>query len=1641
MIGFAGKISAQKLIINEVSNGPSGNKEYVELVVVDTTVVYSCNGITTPPCIDIRGWIFDDNSGYHGGSGIAPGCMRFSNDAMWSCVPVGTIILIYYGSDRNGAIPPDDVSLTDGNCRIIAPDYNTTLFDKNSTTPGANACSYPPSGWSAGGNWNNTVLANPGDCARIVNLSGCEVFSVCWGSDNQNNLIYFSGAGGQRNWYFNSGDPNMQANWSQGNAPGNETPGSANNAANLAYINQFNNGCNPITPLSVTNGSANAGCTCTGSASVTPSGSIGPYTYHWSNGATTAAVNGLCAGIYTVQVESAIHCTQTLSFTITAAGVPDANAGTTQAISCANPTVTLNGSSATPGVTYGWTGPGIVSGGSTTTPSVNAPGTYTLTVTSGTCTATSTVSVTSASTPPNISIAAPAQLTCTTATVTLTGSSTIPGVTYQWTSGPATSGNAVTTAGVYTLTVTNPANGCTSTATTTVTSNTTLPNATIAAPPPLSCTTTTVTLAGSSTTPGATFQWTSGPATANYPVTVAGTYTLTTTNPANGCTNTATVAVTNTAIVPDASIAAPVQLTCTTTTLSLNGSSTTPGVSYGWTGAGIVSGGSTSTPVVNAAGIYTLTVTDAGTCTNTATVSVTSNTTAPNVSIAAPAQLTCVTTTVTLTGSSTTPGVTYQWTAGPATANYPVTTAGTFTLTATNPTNGCINTTTAIVTSNTTIPTISIAAPAQLTCATTTVTLAGSSTTPGVTYQWTTGPATTNYPVNTSGIYTLTVTNPVNGCTATATTTVTSNTSMPNVNVAPPAQLTCTTTTITLAASSTTPGVTYQWTSGPATANYAVSTAGTYIVSVIDPLNGCTASSTVTLISNTAVPDAAIATPAQLTCSTIIVTLTGSSSTPGVTYQWTGGPATANYSATSAGTYTLTTTNPANGCTNTATVGVISNTTAPTISIAAPSQITCVTSTVAITGSSTTPGVSYQWSGGPATAGYTVSSAGTYTLIVTDPSNGCWNAAGVTVTSNTITPDINIAAPQTLTCVNLSSTLSGSSATIGVSYQWTSGPSTATHTVAAAGTYTLTVTNPANGCVNSATTTVSSNTTIPDVSIASPASLNCVTTTVTLTGSSSTPGVSYQWTSGPATANYDVSTAGTYSLIVTDPVNGCTAPATVTVINTGIFPDASIAAPGTITCSNSFVTLTGSSTTAGVAYQWTSGPASPVHTVNAGGTYTLTVTDLTNMCSSFAFVTVVSDVVLPDVSITPPAQLTCVTSNVTLAGFSSIAGVTYQWSGGPFNANYTVSTVGTYSLTVTNPANGCTNIADATVSSNASIPDVSIAAPGIITCAQPSVVLTGSSSVSGLNYQWTGGSAASTHTVSASGSYTLAVTDPSNGCVNTASVTVLSNTIPPIAVFTPAGTTGCAPVCVSLVPDLAANPLWQYTWTFSDGTVIDGYNGDACFTQAGLYGAVLTVTSSDNGCSANSSVSDFIEAYPVPDAAFSYSPLFPTTYDPLVVFTNESTSGSTYIWTFDGDSTLVTEHPRWSFDEEGNHMVTLLVQNSFGCTDSIGTTILVEGEFAVYVPNCFTPNTDEYNPTWRPVGVGVDETDYEMSIYNRWGTRIFNTTDWEHGAWDGKLNGTLVEIGTYIYKIKVSPKIKNNLDAPKELNGHLHVIR
>lgn len=382
----------QTLIINEVSNGPSGTQEFIEMLVVPTTPPEPC---APPQCLDIRGWIIDDNNGNHAtGSdvGVAAGALRFSaTAAIWSCVPVGTLIVIYNGGDPNPSMPPQDLSLTDGNCSVVAS-VASGLFETTGTTPPPTPCTYP-GGWGPATAWNCIGMRNPGDCARITDGAGCEIFSVCYGDNSLDPLIYFAGPGGQRQWYFNDGDPYSQASWSQGCTNGCETPGAPNSPANAAYIAALNNNCTPIidAPLQV-DASATATCACDGTATAEPTGSASPYSFTWFDdawtplGQTDITATGLCPGIYHVEVTSAAGCIDTGHVEVPVLPGPDAGSDGT-AVLCPGDAaldlfLELGG---TPDAGGAWSPP-LSSGTGVFDPTLDMAGLYTYTVSTPGCT-------------------------------------------------------------------------------------------------------------------------------------------------------------------------------------------------------------------------------------------------------------------------------------------------------------------------------------------------------------------------------------------------------------------------------------------------------------------------------------------------------------------------------------------------------------------------------------------------------------------------------------------------------------------------------------------------------------------------------------------------------------------------------------------------------------------------------------------------------------------------------------------------------------------------------------------------------------------------------------------------------------------------------------------------------------------------------------------------------------------------------------------------------------------------------------------------------------------------------------------------------------------------------------------------------
>jgi hypothetical protein len=1127
------------------------------------------------------------------------------------------------------------------------------------------------------------------------------------------------------------------------------------------------------------------------------------------------------------------------------------------------------------------------------------------------------------------------------------------------------------------------------------------------------------------------------------------TYTLAVTG-LNGCVKTSTALV-SVSTTPNVNAGTDKILNCTTPSVTLTGSSITEGVVFSWTtiGGNIVSGGSSATPLVNAAGTYILTVTSVQECSAIDTVMVTFDGTTPNVNAGIDKTLTCIVNSISLNGSSTTSGALFSWTtiggnivSGNTIATPTVNAAGTYILTVTNPLNGCTARDTTMVFINNTQPSVNAGSDSTITCTTSSIVLNGSSSTDGALFSWITlggnilsGESTTTPTVNAAGTYILTVTHPSNGCTAKDTALININTTTPDVNAGADMVINCLYPTATLNGSSQTPGVLYSWsaitgsiTSGENTATPVVSATGSYVLTVTNPINGCTAKDTVNVSTDISTPDVNAGPDKTLTCTSTQVMLNGSSTTEGVTFSWIAinggvilsGANTATPIVQIPGTYILSVTNPVNGCTASDSADVFQNVNAPNANAGIDLKLTCTTTSILLSGSSSTSGTTYLWTtidgnivSGATTLTPLVNLAGDYTLTVTDTSNGCLSSDMVTVRLNDTLPNVNAGIDGTLTCTTTSLNLSSSSTTAGAMFAWTtiggnivSGNTTVNPLINATGTYVLTVTDPANGCTSTDTAMIQMDNTLPNVNAGTDAVLNCIIHSVMLTGSSSTVGAVFNWTTiggnillGAGTSTPTVNAAGTYILSVTNPANGCIAKDTVMVNLDATIPNVNAGIDSLINCINTSIALHGSSTTADITFNWTTnngniitGENTATPTINAAGQYVLHISDVANGCMAMDSVNIILDADAPNVNAGPDTTLTCAVTQVTLSGSSTTPGAVFVWiatNGGVIYSGANTATPivkipGTYILAVTNPENGCTAMDSANVYYDNTMPHADAGGDMTLNCSVLTTSLNGFSSTTGATATWTaelGGNIVSdgntyNPTVNMAGMYILTVTHPTTGC------TANDTAIVTIDVSTPdvnAGidtVIGCGFATLTLNGSSSYNV--GYNWTTIGGNIISGASTPTpVINMSGIY--ILTVIDHINGCSATDTVVIDLSIPPVVDLGNDTSAIFCQGFITL----DAGNEGMTYLW--NTGATTQTINVMLS----GTYYVT--VMNSYGCPSSDTINVMITpGTLVIEIGND-TTFMNCHNPTIT-LDAGVNNATYLWSTSETTQTILVSTS-------------------------------------------------
>jgi gliding motility-associated-like protein len=1024
--------------------------------------------------------------------------------------------------------------------------------------------------------------------------------------------------------------------------------------------------------------------------------------------------------------------------------------------------------------------------------------------------------------------------------------------------------------------------------------------------------------------------------------------------------------------------------------------------------------------------------------------------------------------TVTMTGG--TAPFTYTWAPAPAGGQGTITatglTAGTYTCTV--PDNGgCTTTQTIVITE----PVVLTAPNTQtnVTCnggsnGTASVIPAGG--TVPYTYSWSPAPASgvgATASALTAGTYTCTVTDS-HACTVNSVVTITQPVPVTATATSTPALCGSANGSATVTPASGIGAYTYSWNPGAQTTQTAAALAGGLYTCTVTDANGCTVSATTT-VGTTGGPTLVLNAPTNVTCfglcnGALGVTATGG--TAPLTYSWTPAPAagqgTANATALCAGTYTSSVTD-SKGCLSSIT-GIVTQ--PPVLTVATvPTNVSCFgKSDGTVTGNAGggTGPYTYTWNPVPAVGQGTSSATGlpaaTYTLTVND-ANACTQTSSAPVTQPAllsvnaagIAATCNAKCDGQLICIPAGGTSS-------YTYSWNTGCVAASCNAVCTGTYTVTITD-AHGCLATDTALVNQPpalvlTLFPKASICNKADGS---DSVSVAGGS--PGYSYLWNPAGSTTGVDGHIlAGNYTVTVTDN-HGCTKAGNNVVPNlpgVNIFQVSST----NVTCNGGSDGSAKDSVSGGYkpyTFVWTPAPGGGQNTLVAtglaAGSYTCTVTDSAGCVNSVAVP--ITQPTLVTVT-TSPAATICYGSctDLTAQGTGGTPGYTYSWtSGGITSPTHVCPTVQTiYTVSCTDSKN-CPVSATITISVNPLLEVLASGGGSICPGKSAQLSALGSGGNGGpYTYVWSPTTGLSNPNIinpvatpAVTTTYTVIVSDNCGTPTDSATTTV--TVFPaPVVNFTSKDTVKCAPVCVAFV-GTSVPGCASASWDFGDGTT-GGTCGTAnhCYFKAGNYAVTYNVTDVD-GCIGSQTISNFINALPVPVAAFSADPQPATILNPVISFTDQSTPAPTIVswaWNF-GDltgATSILQNPKYTYGDTGCYIVQLSVVANDGCTDVVKHPVCIDPDFTFYAPNAFTPNNDGKNDEWMPYGIGIDPKNYHLMLFDRWGNLMFETHTWGQG-WDGRANNgsAIAQIDTYVWKVDLKDVMHNKHNYV----GHVSIIK
>ncbi len=277
-----------------------------------------------------------------------------------------------------------------------------------------------------------------------------------------------------------------------------------------------------------------------------------------------------------------------------------------------------------------------------------------------------------------------------------------------------------------------------------------------------------------------------------------------------------------------------------------------------------------------------------------------------------------------------------------------------------------------------------------------------------------------------------------------------------------------------------------------------------------------------------------------------------------------------------------------------------------------------------------------------------------------------------------------------------------------------------------------------------------------------------------------------------------------------------------------------------------------------------------------------------------------------------------------------------------------------------------------------------------------------------------------------------------NDCVGVKTDVVNYFPVPQLLVVAPSEFIGCQPA--SIFFDNLSTPVdenYDIFWEFGDGGTSTEIDPTHTYEDLGTFTISLSITS-PLGCFIDTVWNDLITVLPSPIADFTFSPVQPSNLVPTVSFFDESFEPVAWKWRFGDVGASIQQNPVFTFPDTGMQEIQLVVFHESGCTDTMIQYLDVIPEVRYFLPNAFTPNGDGFNDGFRGNGMMEGSKDFNLSIWNRYGEMLFETTD-PFESWNGRKDNTgqLSPQGVYVVVVTYTePRGRQ-----RELRGYATLVK